>query len=153
MLTIQVLSTADAPAMRQMLDLFGVAFEQVETYSAHQPDDAYLQTLLGSATFIAIAARDGDTVIGGLAAYVLPKFEQPRAECYIYDLAVAESHRRRGVATGMIAELQQLAAERGIAVIFVQADYEDPPAVALYEKLGVREEVLHFDIAPKRREG
>lgn len=31
-------------------------------------------------------------------------------------------------------------------MIYVQADYVDPPAIALYEKLGVREEVLHFDI-------
>jgi aminoglycoside 3-N-acetyltransferase I len=28
----------------------------------------------------------------------------------------------------------------------VQADYVDPPAIALYTKLGRREEVLHFDI-------
>jgi hypothetical protein len=28
------------------------------------------------------------------------------------------------------------------------ADYGDDPAIALYTKLGVREEVLHFDISP-----
>jgi aminoglycoside 3-N-acetyltransferase I len=34
-------------------------------------------------------------------------------------------------------------------VIFVQADaaVEGEPAIALYSKLGVRENVLHFDIA------
>jgi aminoglycoside 3-N-acetyltransferase I len=36
-------------------------------------------------------------------------------------------------------------------VIFVQADYVDAPAVALYEKLGRREEVLHFDIEVEGR--
>jgi aminoglycoside 3-N-acetyltransferase I len=35
-------------------------------------------------------------------------------------------------------------------VIFVQADPGDAPAVALYSKLGAREDVLHFDIAPRR---
>jgi aminoglycoside 3-N-acetyltransferase I len=35
-------------------------------------------------------------------------------------------------------------------VIFVQADPVDAPAVALYTKLGVREDVLHFDIAVTR---
>jgi len=34
-------------------------------------------------------------------------------------------------------------------VIFVQADLGDAPAIALYSKLGRREEVLHFDIAVK----
>jgi len=31
-------------------------------------------------------------------------------------------------------------------VIFVQADLGDAPAIALYTKLGAREDVLHFDI-------
>lgn len=29
----------------------------------------------------------------------------------------------------------------------IQADYGDTPAVNLYTKLGVKEEVMHFDIA------
>jgi hypothetical protein len=36
-------------------------------------------------------------------------------------------------------------------VIFLQADYGDDPAIALYTKLGIREDVLHFDIAPAAR--
>jgi aminoglycoside 3-N-acetyltransferase I len=31
-------------------------------------------------------------------------------------------------------------------VIFVQADPGDAPAIALYESLGTREDVHHFDI-------
>ena len=77
-----------------------------------------------------------------------PKFEQTRSEFYIYDLAVDADYRRQGVATALIAQLQQVAAERNIYVIFVQADYGDDPAIALYNKLGTQEEVLHFDIAP-----
>ena len=72
-------------------------------------------------------------------------------EIYIYDLAVAASHRRCGIATALIDALRALAARRGAYVIFVQADHGDDPAIALYDKLGVREDVLHFDIAPLRR--
>jgi len=36
---------------------------------------------------------------------------------------------------------------RAAYVIFVQADTDDAPAIALYSKLGIREDVLHFDIA------
>ena len=32
-------------------------------------------------------------------------------------------------------------------LIFVQADIGDEPAIELYTQLGVREDVLHFDIA------
>ncbi len=134
--------------MRAMLDLFGREFGDESAYSADQPDDAYLANLLASETFIAIAATDGQTAVGGLAGYVLPKFEQNRSEFYIYDLAVSSAHRRRGIATSMIQELQRLATARGIYVIYVQADYGDDPAIALYTKLGAREDVMHFDIPP-----
>ncbi len=85
-------------------------------------------------------------MVGALAGYVLPKFEQPRAEFYIYDLAVDAAHRRRGVATALIGELKRVVAARGVYVVFVQADAGDDAAIALYSKLGVREDVHHFDI-------
>lgn len=86
-------------------------------------------------------------VVGGLAAYVLDKFEQARKEIYIYDLAVSEAHRRLGIATALIHSLKRIGKERGANVIFVQADYGDDLAITLYTKLGKREDVLHFDIA------
>ena len=145
---VRVLRPGSAGALRDMLTMFGRAFAEMETYTARQPGDDYLEGLLASSTFISLAAVADGRVIGGIAAYVLPKFEQVRSEIYIYDLAVDEEHRRRGVATALITELRQLAAARGAYVIFVQADREDEAAISLYAKLGVREDVLHFDIAP-----
>jgi aminoglycoside 3-N-acetyltransferase I len=146
--SIHLLTSADVTMMRGMLALFAEAFDERSTYLARQPDDTYLRQLLASDTFVAIAALAGDEVIGGIAGYVLHKFEQARSECYVYDLAVSEAHRRQGVASAMLRRLQDVAAERGIYVIFVQADYVDEPAVALYTKFGQREDVLHFDIPP-----
>lgn len=57
-----------------------------------------------------------------------------------------EGHRRQGVATALISALKPIAASRNARVIFVQADHWDDPAIALYTKLGDREDVLHFDI-------
>lgn len=129
-----------------MLTLFGTAFDEVETYSGARPGHAYLERLLASDTFIALAALADGRVVGALAAYELRKFEQPRSEIYIYDLAVAREHRRQGIATRLIQELKRAAAERGAWVIFVQADVGDDPAIQLYSRLGRREDVLHFDI-------
>lgn len=143
---IQALSSEDIDAMRSMLVMFGEAFGERETYTQVQPNDSYLRDLLSGSSFVAIAAMVDSTVIGGLAAYVLPKFEQARTEIYIYDLAVDEAYRRRGIATAMIEELKKIAIARGAYVIYVQADHGDEPAIALYTKLGVREDVLHFDI-------
>ncbi len=126
--------------------MFGRAFDDPATYGDAVPSDDYLTRLLCKRDFIAIAAFEQSTVVGGLAAYVLEKFERERSEVYIYDLAVAEEHRRRGLATALINELRRISAERGAHVIFVQADYGDDPAIALYTKLGTREDVMHFDI-------
>jgi aminoglycoside 3-N-acetyltransferase I len=146
---IRVLGPQDVAVLRNMQAMFGQAFGDVPTYTANQPEDGHLRRLLESQTFVAVAAIAGPEVVGGLAGYVLPKFEQARSELYIYDLAVDQAHRRRGFATAMIEELRSLAAARGIYGIFVQADHGDDPAIALYSKLGVRAEVLHFDIAPR----
>ena len=134
-------------AMRAMLAMFGEAFGEPTTYTAQQPNDAYLKRLLSGDNFVAVAAFAAENVIGGIAGYLLPKFEQPRMELYVYDVAVATAYRRRGVATAMFQELKKVAAACGVYVIFVQADYGDEAAIALYTKLGVREDVLHFDIS------
>lgn len=145
---VRVLTPDDIPLMQALLRMFGEVFNDMETYTARPPDADYLRRLLAGDSFIALTALEGGRVVGGLAAYELRKFEQPRSEIYIYDLAVVESHRRSGIATAMIRQLKQVARVRGAYVIFVQADtgVEDLPAIALYTKLGVREDVLHFDI-------
>jgi len=109
--------------MDALLTMFGEAFEDVE-----------------------LVAMKDDAIVGGLAAYELRKFEQERSEIYIYDLAVAAAHRREGIATALIQDLKKIAAARGAYVIYVQADLGDAPAIALYSKLGAREDVFHFDI-------
>lgn len=156
---IRRLAAGDLALMHGLLDMFGVAFGEPAIYGGRRPGEDYLRDLLGRDEFVALAAvaqgANRTDVVGGLAAYVLPKFEQPRSEIYIYDLAVAASHRRRGIATALIETLKTLAVERGAHVIFVQADLGDDPAIALYSRLGRREDVLHFDIAaavaPPRR--
>jgi aminoglycoside 3-N-acetyltransferase I len=140
------LAPRDLPTMHALLAVFGEAFGEPETYQGAVPSDGYLTGLLAQPHFIAVAALAGDEVIGGLAAYELQKFERARSEIYIYDLAVREGHRRKGVATALIRTLQRIGKERGAYVIFVQADRGDDHAIRLYESLGTREDVHHFDI-------
>jgi aminoglycoside 3-N-acetyltransferase I len=135
-----------ADRLKALLAVFAEAFEDVETYQAAVPSDAYLDRLLRKEHFVAVVAIDGEEVIGGLTAYELEKFERERSEVYIYDLAVRERNRRQGVATALIRLLGTIARERGAYVMFVQADCGDEPAIRLYESLGQREDVHHFDI-------
>ncbi len=143
---IKQLTAADKDLFDQLLECFSKVFNDAASYTVQRPDQRYLTQLLNSDTFIALAAIDQGHVVGGLAAYVLRKFEQARSEVYIYDLAVAETHRRRGIATQLIKQLKPIARARQAWVIFVQADHGDDAAIRLYDGLGQREAVLHFDI-------
>src|SRR5437868_4958959 len=99
---IRRLVSGDVGLFRELNGVFGDAFDERDTYTAEPPTDAYLGDVLLKDHVIALVALVDDRVVGGLVAYVLDKFERARREVYIYDLAVADAHRRRGVATALI---------------------------------------------------
>lgn len=150
---IRQLTAADLPQLRELNLLFGQAFHDSETYGSEPASDAYVRQLLADPYVIVLVALAGTEVAGGLVAYELRKFERQRSEIYIYDLAVAAPFRRRGIASALLQHLCRIAAQRGASSVFVQADYVDAPAIALYTKFGAREEVLHFDIRPADASG
>jgi aminoglycoside 3-N-acetyltransferase I len=143
---IHRLTSADIGPLRQLNALFAEAFDDAATYLDAPPGDVYCREVLNKDGVIVLVALKGEAVAGGLVAYELHKLERARSEIYIYDLAVAEPHRREGIATRLIERLRTIAHERGAWAVFVQADYGDDAAIALYQKLGVCEAVLHFDL-------
>jgi len=145
-LAIRRLTPDDDVLFGAMLDLFAEVFDDAESYSSARPSSSYRQALLARNEIVALVAVADRTVVGALVAYQLHKFEQERAEFYIYDLAVAETWRRRGVASALIADVKAIAKANGGWVVYVQADHGDDPAVALYTRHGTREDVLHFDL-------
>lgn len=147
MIRYERLGSKDLAALRELNELFAVAFEDAETHLTKKPTDRYLSTLLSKETFIVLSASTESKVVGGLVAYVLEKYEQERSEIYIYDLAVAEDHRRKGIARALINELRVIAKAIGAWVIYVQADRVDTPAIKLYQSMGIQEEPFHFDIS------
>lgn len=147
-MAIITLSPDDIALFRAAMALFGRAFDDTDGYQGAPPSDDYVRGWLGNSGNILLVATEDEAVVGALTGYVLQKFEQARSEIYIYDLAVDEAHRRKGIATALIEQLKSIARDRGAYVIYVQADYGDDPAINLYTKLGAREDVMHFDIEP-----
>ena len=49
---------------------------------------------------------------------------------------VRPSHRRRGLAAGVLAAVERSALDRGIEVLYLQTGIRQPEAVALYEREG-----------------
>jgi aminoglycoside 3-N-acetyltransferase I len=74
MVNIRTLTPDDVPLMQVLLRTFGEAFNDLETYTAKSPSEAYLKQLLGGESFIVLAAMKNGVVVGGIAAYELKKF-------------------------------------------------------------------------------
>ena len=98
--------------------------------------DRYLDRLLGSEDFWALAAVAGDEVVGGLTAHTLPMTRSESSEVFIYDIAVRQDHQRQGVGRQLIAALRESISAAGIQVIFVPADNDDAHALEFYRALG-----------------
>lgn len=147
---IRRLGPGDIVAARGLNALYADAFDETDRYAGAPPDENWLATLLARPDVVAIVAEVDSVVVGGATAYLLPKLERATTELYIYDIAVSQEWRRRGIATRLIRFLQGLAGETGASSVYVQADAEDGPAVALYTRLGSRADVYHFELLADR---
>lgn len=151
MIEVRRLAPGDHAGFRAMNAVFAEGFEEPQNYRPDQPGDDYALRWLGNPDHIGVIGLVDGAPAGAIAGYILRKFEAERAEAYIYDLAVLEAHRRKGLATAMIHKVRRIAREAGAWTVFVQADTipEDEPARALYRSLASEEiTALHFDIAP-----
>lgn len=135
--------------MRQVNELYAEAFAEEEMYRHQRPSDEYLLKQLKKDHVIVCTAVTEGKVIAALTAYVFDKLERETAEVYVYDLAVDENYRRQKAATRLLRFLFEKADKFNVSAIFIQADKEDKPAVALYESFGGKEDVFHFDIYTK----
>jgi aminoglycoside 3-N-acetyltransferase I len=133
-ITIEKLDSTSVKVLTDLNALFADAFEDEDNYAKSLPTKAYIEKWLANDDHIALVALLNDEVIGGLVAYTLHKFEQQRSEVYIYDLAVATAHQRKGIGKLLINKLRDVAKQQGSSVIFVQAD-ENDDAVHFYESL------------------
>lgn len=125
------LSRGDERLARELFALMADAFDE----PSEPLPDRYVEELMSDGSFWAVAAFDGDRVVGGITAHTIPMTRSLSAELFVYDLAVHADYRRRGVGAGLVATLRAQAAEAGVEVVFVPADKDDDRALAFYRAL------------------
>jgi aminoglycoside 3-N-acetyltransferase I len=111
------------------------------------------ELLADDRTVFMVAFDDGEPV-GFVLAYELIRRHGEPSHLFVYEIEVAESHRRRGIATALLRELGRIAVERGIRSGFVLTSESNAAAMALYESLGgIRpyDDDVMFDFAYGRR--
>lgn len=135
MTTIRRLSADDVALADATFALIADVFED-----EYEPRDSVvgLPALLADDRFWAFAALDGDEVVGGLTAHVVPMTRDATDELFIYDVAVRPDRQRQGVGRLLMTATIAAAAADGIDVVFVAADDDDEHALDFYRALGGR---------------
>jgi ribosomal protein S18 acetylase RimI-like enzyme len=94
------------------------------------------EALLADPQTLMLVAFDGERPVGFVLAHQLPRRHGERAKLFVYEVDVAETHRRRGIAAALLGRLAELARERGIQTGFVLTEPGNGPANALYRSVG-----------------
>ena len=113
----------------------------------------WVEKVLSSDSFWAIAAHVDGELAGGVTAHALPMTRAEELELFIYDIAVHPAHQRHGVGRALVDALRTLAHEEGIGLAFVPADDADVHALAFYRALGGQASPVTFFTFDARRRG
>jgi ribosomal protein S18 acetylase RimI-like enzyme len=115
----------------------------VRTLATRTP---HFEVLEDERTIFLVAFEDGEP-IGFVLAHHLPRRHDPSAKLLVYEVGVAEAHRRRGVGKALLAELARIAKERGIRRGWVLTDDDNEAGMALYRSAGGRDprEVIEWE--------
>lgn len=125
--------------LRQLLQVYEAAFEW-QNYNL--PDDKYLNQLLNKEDHLVLVALVNGEVVGGLTAYILYGYEVPVPFIYIYDLAVKQMCRGKGIGSGLINALKAYAAAHGISEFYVTTEQDDNDGVIdFYRQSPIESEV------------
>jgi GNAT superfamily N-acetyltransferase len=83
-----------------------------------------------------LVAEVADAVVGFVAFHVIPRFETDERFIRLIALVVDPGERERGVARLLLADVERVAVEEGVAFLEVTAGHHRPEARQLFESLG-----------------
>ena len=91
-----------------------------------------------------LLAYDDDGNPVGFVSGVEVTHPDKGTEMFIYELAVDEPVRRRGIGTALVQALDALARERGCYGMFVFTDADNEAALATYARTGAKPPSTHL---------
>ncbi len=100
------------------------------------PSPEYLRKFLSRLENVLIVATDDGIPVGYIVAYLLDRVDRDQQMMFFYEIGVAESHRRRGVGTRMIAALKAICRTADVMKMWVPTGRSNIPATRLYASTG-----------------
>lgn len=105
----------------------------------HAPTEEWTTRFLLSPGHHLVVAVEGDETVGFVSA-VETTHPDKGTEMFLYELGVAPSARKRGVATELVRALAALAETRGCYGMWVAVDVDNVAALATYRRAGAQDE-------------
>ena len=107
--------------------------------AAHLFDDPLVPTaverFLADPAHHLLLAYDGERPVGFVSGVEMTHPDKG-TEMFLYELAVDEDHRRRGVGRALVEALAELARSKGCYDVWVLTEEENEAAVATYRRAG-----------------
>jgi ribosomal protein S18 acetylase RimI-like enzyme len=100
------------------------------------PTDAYFETYLSKSENVFIVAIDDTEPVGYVVAYLLDRVDRDQRMMFLYEIGVAESHRRRGIGRRMINTLKSVCREDNAMKMWVPTGRTNIAATGLYTSTG-----------------
>ncbi len=110
------------------------AIEEICFQPPHRFSRAYMRQLVSSASAATWVAEES----GQLAGFAIVEWtrESGEAIAYLQTIEVAPEARRRGIGAELLPRIEDTARQGGSRLIWLHADAENRPAIALYQSHG-----------------
>ena len=105
-------------------------------------DRAATERFLASPGHHLLLAVEGDRALGFVSGVEMTHPDKG-TEMFLYELAVDEAARGRGIGAALVAALRELAKERGCYGMWVLTDADNEAALATYRRAGAAEPTSH----------
>ena len=126
-------------------DISQVAEIERQIFSIPWSEKAFRDSMEGDNT-IYIVAKENDNVAGYAGMYL--SFEEGN----ITNVAVNPLSRRKGIGEKIVRDILNRAYEKGVRDVFLEVRETNSVAIALYEKIGFKEEGIRKNFYDKPRE-
>jgi aminoglycoside 6'-N-acetyltransferase I len=123
---IRRLTGGDERAARDIVRIFRASQVSIDRMSAFLADERNHL----------IAAVADERPVGYVLGYELQRIDGQGPMMFVYEIEVAEDHRRRGIGRALIEQLKRTCREGRFAKMFVLTEASNTPAMGLYASAG-----------------
>lgn len=121
----------------------GMLAELYQQLIPHAPDFSQMQKALHrineNPNAIVLGANEKRSLVGSAIGVICDiLFGRCKPFMIVEDVVIDENHRRKGIGTALMREMESIAAQRDCAYIMLLTDADRPEAQRFYESLGYK---------------